>query len=570
MEFFRRAIRQIKTQLGILTTSQRMVVILLLVVMCGAVVWMIKYAGEREMVPLLNQSLDEQDLQSIVKKLDGWEQEYEIKGDRLLVPKADQMKLIARLSYAGALPEDTSIGWALMMEESDIWTPQSVRDDKRLIIKQTELARIIAMYPKVESAQVILNKSKDRTLSNIKPAGSASVYVKTSSGVTDKDRLALTIATFVSSANKNMLPKNVAVVINGDLVPILDEDQQMSGNYRKLKTLYERDYRENIKRILGAVNALVVVDVALQNTITNQMIKKYLEEGNGTVNSNVEKTTKETESSDHSANNEPGAVASVTANSANSRGTGGTGRKETEEETITKNVPSVGIDEMTMVRPAGGVKDITATIRMPKSHYENLAKKKAGEGKEPTAAEIQVLIDDDLLKIKNSVKTYLANILKQAVPEKEAQPHVEVNTYWDQGSLVASASALEGAGAAESGAAGSVSGVAQRYGKQIAVSALALISLFMALMMVRRAAGPVELEEEEAEALMMQGKKPINALSVEESNLAEGAEGGLLAGLELDDEAVRSQQMLEQIKEMVQDSPDTAASLVSKWILESE
>ena len=296
------------------------------------------------------------------------------------------------------------------------------------------------------------------------------------------------------------------------------------------------------------------------------MIKKYLEEGYGTVNPNVERTSKETESSDSSANKEPGAI----ANSTGSQGTGGMGRKETEEETISKSDPKVGEDTTTTVKPAGGVKDITATIRMPKSHYENLAKKKAGEGKEPTAAEIQVLIDDDLLKIKNSVKTYLANILKQAVPEKEAQPHVEVNTYWDQGSLVASASALEGAGAAEAGAAGSVSGVAQRYGKQIAVSALALISLFMALMMVRKATGPVELEEEEAEALMMQGKKPIDALSVEESNLAEGAEGGLLAGLELDDEAVRSQQMLAQIKEMVQDSPDTAASLVSKWIGASE
>ena len=338
MEFFRRAIRQIKTQLGILTTSQRMVVILLLVVMCGAVVWMIKYAGAREMVPLLNQSLDEQDLQSIVNKLDGWEQEYEIKGDRILVPKADQMKLIARLSYAGKLPEDTSISWALMMEESDIWTPQSVRDDKRLIIKQTELARIIALYPNVESAQVIINKSKDRQLSNIKPAGSASVYVKSSGGLTDKDRLALTIATFVSSANKNMFPKNVAVVINGDLVPILTEDQQQSANYRKKKTQYERDYRAEIERIVGVPKALVAVDILLQNTITNQMSKKYMEEEDGTVNSNVEKTTKETESSEDSANNEPGVI----ANSTNSQGTGGTGRKETTEETTTKSEPSVG------------------------------------------------------------------------------------------------------------------------------------------------------------------------------------------------------------------------------------
>ena len=180
MEFFRRAIRQIKTQLGILTTSQRMVVILLLVVMCGAVVWMIKYAGQREMVPLLNQPLEEKTLQSIVNKLDGWEQEYEVKGDRILVPKADQKKLIARLSYAGALPEDTSLNWTLMTEGADIWTPQSVREDTKLIVKQAELARIIALYPDVESAQVVINKAKDRRLSNIQPSASASVYVKTS------------------------------------------------------------------------------------------------------------------------------------------------------------------------------------------------------------------------------------------------------------------------------------------------------------------------------------------------------------------------------------------------------
>ena len=145
---------------------------------------------------------------------------------------------------------------------------------------------------------------------------------------------------------------------------------------------------------------------------------------------------------------------------------------------------------------------------------------------------------------------------------KEAQ--VVVNTYWDQGSLIDSASAQETS--VETDAAGSVSGVARRYGKQIAVSALALLSLFMALMMVRRAAGPVEMEEEEAAALMMHGKKPLDALSVEESNLAEGAEGGLLAGLELDDETVRSQQMLAQIKDMVKESPELAAALVSKWI----
>ncbi len=566
MEFFRRAIRQIKTQLGILTTSQRMVVILLLVVMCGAVVWMIKYAGQREMVPLLNQPLEEKTLQSIVNKLDGWEQEYEVKGDRILVPKADQKKLIARLSYAGALPEDTSLNWTLMTEGADIWTPQSVREDTKLIVKQAELARIIALYPDVESAQVVINKAKDRRLSNIQPSASASVYVKTSGRLTDKDRLALTIATFVSSANENMFPKDVAVVINGDLAPILDEDQQMSANYRKLKTEYERDYRDKIKHIVGVANALVVVDVKLNMTDTNRKSKTYMKEGAGSEVFPLETTTNETKNIDGTSTSEAGAIANVSGPQAAS----GKSREQTSEDSIRKTEPSVGFIEENQAEPKGGVEDIAATVRIPESHYEEQAKKKAGEDKEPTAADIQAIVDADLSRIKSSVKTFLSNILKQAVPEKDTQAHVEVNTYWDQGSLVDSATALEGTSAAEAGSAGSVSGVAQRYGKQIAVSALALLSLFMALMMVRRATGPVELEESEAEALMMQGKKPMDALSVEESNLAVGAEGGLLAGLELDDEAVRSQQMLAQIKEMVKDSPDTAASLVSKWIRASE
>lgn len=552
MEFFRRAIRQIRSQLGILTTSQRMVVILLLVVMCGAILWMIKYAGEREMVPLLNQSLEENVLQSIVNKLDGWEQEYEVKGDRILVPKADQKKLIARLAFAGALPEDTSISWALMMEESDIWTPPGVREDRNLIIKQTELARMIAQFPGVESAQVIISPAKDRRLNNVQPAASASVSVTTSSGAATKDRLASTIAGFVSGANRNLKREDVRVAINGKLVSIPDADEEMTLNYWNLKVKCEQIFRNKILSILEVPNALVVVDVIPQDTDTIKKSRTYDE--NKSVSLIKEKTNKEVSSTKNNPSREPG----FESNGSAAQVASGNGENETTEEstTIYDSFPTV-VDEETRILPVG-VKDITATVRMPESYYENLAKKRAQEGTEPTAADIQAVIDAELPKVKNSVMA----AIHQVTPEEEAQ--VVVNTYWDQGSLVASASDVEAAGERE--AAGSVSGVARRYGKQIAVSALALLSLFMALMMVRRAAGPVEMEEEEAAALMMHGKKPMDALSVEESNLAEGAEGGLLAGVELDDEAVRSQQMLAQIKDMVTESPESAAALVSKWI----
>ena len=68
---------------------------------------------------------------------------------------------------------------------------------------------------------------------------------------------------------------------------------------------------------------------------------------------------------------------------------------------------------------------------------------------------------------------------------------------------------------------------------------------------------------------MMSGKPPLDALSIEDSNLMDDEEGGggsLLAGMELDEEAVRTQQILEQIRNMVEDSPDKTAVLVSKWL----
>ena len=109
------------------------------------------------------------------------------------------------------------------------------------------------------------------------------------------------------------------------------------------------------------------------------------------------------------------------------------------------------------------------------------------------------------------------------------------------------------------------------FGKEIAVLALAVMSLIMVLMMVRKASGPIELEEDEAEALMKPAKKPLDAMSPEESNFAEAEDaGGLLTGVELDEQTVQSQQMLEQIRDMVKESPEKVANLVGKWIVQKE
>jgi flagellar biosynthesis/type III secretory pathway M-ring protein FliF/YscJ len=59
---------------------------------------------------------------------------------------------------------------------------------------------------------------------------------------------------------------------------------------------------------------------------------------------------------------------------------------------------------------------------------------------------------------------------------------------------------------------------------------------------------------------------PRNVLGAE-IVAGEAAEGGtLLNAVEMDEESVRNQQMMEQVATLVDENPDTAASLVKRWM----
>ena len=77
------------------------------------------------------------------------------------------------------------------------------------------------------------------------------------------------------------------------------------------------------------------------------------------------------------------------------------------------------------------------------------------------------------------------------------------------------------------------------------------------------------MSEEEAIA-MMAGNKPLDALGLEDSLIDDGeASDSLLSGMEMDEETIRSHQVLQQIREVVQEAPEDATKLISKWINEA-
>jgi flagellar biosynthesis/type III secretory pathway M-ring protein FliF/YscJ len=87
------------------------------------------------------------------------------------------------------------------------------------------------------------------------------------------------------------------------------------------------------------------------------------------------------------------------------------------------------------------------------------------------------------------------------------------------------------------------------------------VSLFMVSMMVRKG-NPLP-----AAAAIAMPTMPMPVLDASESLAGEVSEGKqMLDAMELDDDAVRAQQMLDQVSSMVEENPDAAAGLVKRWL----
>ena len=95
------------------------------------------------------------------------------------------------------------------------------------------------------------------------------------------------------------------------------------------------------------------------------------------------------------------------------------------------------------------------------------------------------------------------------------------------------------------------------------VGVLAAVSLLMVTMMVRKSAPPI-VAQVAAGAAGASGPVRLNADSDVAGEVGEG--GKMLDGMELDDEMVKGQQVVEQVSTMVKDDPESAASLVKRWL----
>jgi flagellar biosynthesis/type III secretory pathway M-ring protein FliF/YscJ len=227
---------------------------------------------------------------------------------------------------------------------------------------------------------------------------------------------------------------------------------------------------------------------------------------------------------------------------ATSGGGGGATSSTTEDKSEYQNFPSEKT-ESTQI-PAGKDTILAATVRVPRSYFVN-AYKSTNNGKDPDDAALQTEMTTELTSIRTGVKTLLG---------LKADEDLSVEMYPDLpmgGTMV-----MATASSALSSPVGSVTA----YGKQIGIGVLAVVSLFMMSSMVRKAA-PAPVVAPSAPA------SPPSVLSAAEGLAGEvGMSNAALDGVEMDEDAVKTQQMLDQVTTMVKENPEGAAALVKRWL----
>lgn len=548
MDFVKAQYERIKQQLEGLNASQRMLTVTLLVIMAVTLLYWVKFAGKPEMEALLEQPMAAEDVARIRGKLEGLGVAYEVTGDRVLVPADKKQSVLTGLYYDQALPQNTSAAWDAIIKQINPWNSESQNAQWWLQAKQAKLAEVIRGWPGVADANVIIDSTERRGFGPNSIKQSATISIKMREGRRADKKIVMAAADMVAGSQAGLDRGRIRVVVNGISYPVQDEGEDSFGGADELVDVRQRNeayYTDKISRQLRWLQSEVFVSVSVDvnSRSTQEMSTKYDPKGTAKVETHTSSKTNE-ELTDSGASGEPGVGANTQGSVADAGGSAGKQSKN-ESEDETQFQTGLSKTETTSREAPGRATVVAATVRVPRSYFVRVYKERNPSASDPDEATLQPYLARELDKIRADVKSCTALADDKAVA---------VETYADM--LLAAADA----GPVVTPASG-VGTVVGGHGKEIALGTLAVVSLFMMMMMVRKGApSPVV-------AAATEPAGPVPQLAGGEEVVGEAGDGEtILGGMELDENQAKTQQLQGQVADLVKDNPDAAASLIKRWM----
>jgi len=543
---------RIQQQLSGLSASQKMLTGALVVIMVMTMSYWARYAGTAEMEALLDQAMSAEDISRIKSVIASKGISYTVTGERIMVPKDRKQELLADLSYAQVLPRDMKDAFEeIVLGNHNPFDSDKQKEQLINFAREKKLATIISMWPSVKSATVMIDGSSKRNpMRSIEPRASVAVTMKPGDSGTKK--LADAVTNLVAGAIAGLRSESIMVTIDGKAWKQADPNNPMSGDDNPIlatKSRYESYYADKIlKQLTWIPSAYATVSVDL-NTKSQTIIDKVVDP-KGKVEALLSQSTTAEENTAGAPGGEPGANANM--GMTIDGGGGSPGQNSTRETTDIKNLADISVKNTSTNAPAGDAVAVAASVRVPDSYFISIWKRQnPGSTTEPSAADLDALVTSQLPAIRADVR--MATNIKDDTAISVAR-YIDVSE------------PLTGGEAAAAGLASLPTGFG--FGaKEIAIGVLAIVSLFMVSMMVRKS-----IPQPVVQTAMASGggeakpSSPGSITAIAELAGVVGEGGVLLPGRELSDGDMEAQQVIEQVGTMVKENPDAAANLVKRWL----
>jgi flagellar biosynthesis/type III secretory pathway M-ring protein FliF/YscJ len=568
MDALKAQFERIQQQLSALTGTQKMLVAALVAIMVLTMLYWGKYAENPELVSLLGeQTLETADIGPIVDRLESSDVKYVVASGKIMVPADRRAELLAKMMFAHALPSDTHSAFETMSKTLNPFSSNEEREASYSQATANELSDIISRFPGVAAARVVLNsKSESRVEGNVLP--SATVFITTRGTPEDVKGLVRAAADGVAHAVSGLTASQISVIVNRESMKVPDSSDGMSTDemidQRKAR---EDELEKKIRRLLHIDGLTVAVNCDVDNQIHDSTQTGYDKKTSLVLPKHTESDSTETVTNMPTPH-EPG-VGSNTGGGANgpasvdTGGSTGAGNPNTSNVTkeITENDTFPGEHTDKVHTPAGKDKVLSAAVNVPLSYFPDMYKRLKPDAPAPDEKTLVAWRAEELNRIRGVVKSATGLKTEGDVSvDYYADPPVDTTML---AAAVAPVSAMTTVGG---------------HAKEIAIGVLAIVSLFMMATLVRKSSPPqLAMASLAGVGGMGDGggmasniptaRSALNSLGSGEDVAGEVGTGtSALDGVEMDDDAVRTQQVLQQVSTMVKENPDGAASLVKRWL----
>ena len=586
MDQLRRIFETTQKQMPQLSVTQKLLIASLCILLVMSLFLVSQYAGSPAVVELFPGGSAE-DQQKAVAFLTDRSIAHTVQTDgKVMVTPDRKYVALAAMAKEQALPGDKRLMFEGLIQQQNIWMSKQQLDQQYTISLQNELAKVVRNFPGIQDASVVVSAPEPKGLGSAYRKPVAQVVVFPIKGTPIDQGTVNALSDMVSGSVSGLDMRDVAIIdgTNRRSYRAVSPEDFMASSYLEQAAKVEQRVQEKISDNLRFIaDVIVSVNAIVDGARRESKTSTFMPKGEGSVSIPLDETTSTSTSSNTSRSAEPGLGSNI---SMNINSGGGSGTSTNTESATTKSEVRIGEKHVVQQDARGRPTKINVTVSIPKEYVAEVARQRksaaAGGGagasaaaggtqtpSDPTEEEIRQAWEGDS-GVKASIEQLIAPLVETdgiagggaqltAGTVKAFLIPVAMSTLpGGRGGLGGSGDG----GAAASGMMGGIAGmVDNNLVRPLVLGGLAVVALGMMFMMVRKAGRTQALPT--AEELV--GVPP--ALQPASDIVGEAVEGDTaMLGIEIDDEALKTNKMLDEVATLVKNNPQQASQVFNRWV----